>query len=405
LHLAFYWSAETRPTGSYRATAALVGPNGQLWSPKNALPRRGYSDPPPSPAWGDGHYAVEGMDVKPHPGTPPGRYDLLLTVFDRETLSPLNILNEIGQVSAPNLVVGQIELSRPERASDPADLSVQNRLDAEMGPLTLVGVDLDREEAAPGMPMLITIFWHVDQERATRLPDLTTQLALVDQRGAAVMTWVLPPARTDWPTTRWEPGDLWRAQHALRIPGSLESGQYTWHLQLSDLDRPGVRFPSVPVALGELQIDAPDRRWQAPPLQLGLEAELGDSIILLGANLEPADVPTNDLQPGATLTVTLAWQAQTELETSYHVFLHLLRPDGSLLVQSDGEPARWTRPTSGWAVGEVVLDQRVLEIPADAATGEYLLVTGLYDPTTKTRLTLSDESTAVTLTQLFIRAP
>jgi hypothetical protein len=93
------------------------------------------------------------------------------------------------------------------------------------------------------------------------------------------------------------------------------------------------------------------------------------------------------------------------METSYRIFLHLLQPDGSLLVQADGEPADWTRPTTGWAVGEVVLETRTLEIPADALPGEYRLVAGLYDPDTGQRLPLPDGPTAVLIAPLTLRAP
>jgi hypothetical protein len=88
------------------------------------------------------------------------------------------------------------------------------------------------------------------------------------------------------------------------------------------------------------------------------------------------------------------------MDTSYRVFLHLLKPDGSLLTQSDGEPANWTRPTTGWAQGEIILDQRVLQIPADAPPGSYTLLAGLYDPRTSDRLPLPDGSTAITITTL-----
>jgi hypothetical protein len=137
-----------------------------------------------------------------------------------------------------------------------------------------------------------------------------------------------------------------------------------------------------------------------PPLQIRLQADLGKVATLRGANLEPVSAVSATLQPPATLTVTLAWQAQTEIDTSYRVFLHLLRPDGSLMVQSDSEPANWTRPTTGWAAGEVVLDERILEIPSDATTGRYRLVTGFYHPGTRERLALPDGATAVLITTL-----
>jgi hypothetical protein len=216
----------------------------------------------------------------------------------------------------------------------------------------------------------------------------------------------LPLVRADWPVTLWRPGDLWRGQHPLRLPGSLESGVYTWRLQLYAPDS-GEPWPfDASVELGQLRIQAPQRLWQAPPLQVPVGAELGRHVILLGANLEPAApltlAPTEKL---VDLRVTLVWQALTEMTTSYRVFLHLLTPEGALLTQSDGELANWTRPTTGWAPGEVVLDERVLSIPTDATPGPYTLVAGLYDPDTRERLALPDGATVVVVTTLQVGVP
>jgi hypothetical protein len=110
-------------------------------------------------------------------------------------------------------------------------------------------------------------------------------------------------------------------------------------------------------------------------LDVAVDAPLGDVVTLLGATLEPA---LRDLEPGTSLAVTLVWRAEAEMTTSYRVFLHLVGPDGGMVDQSDGEPANWTRPTTGWLPGEVVLDQRVLSLPGELTPGEYRLVAGLY---------------------------
>jgi hypothetical protein len=325
-----------------------------------------------------------------------------LTAFDRETLAPLNVLDQAGQVSGPNLILGHVELTRPAVSLDPAEVSMQFRLDAEAGPLNLAGVNLDRDQATPGDPMLITLFWQMP-EPAETLPDLRAHLVLTDERGGDVESWDLPPVRADWPTTLWRVGDLWRGQHLLRLPAGLEDGAYIWQLNLYQPEVPASHVPDSPLTLGRLYVDAPERLWQAPPLQLPLDADLGGRVSLLGANLDPN--PDTPLAPAETLTVTLVWQAQAEMEVSYRVFAHLLGPDGELLLQSDGEPADWSRPTTGWAPGEVVLDPRSLAIPAQALPGRYTLVAGLYDPLTKERLRRPDGSDHVLVTEIDVQAP
>jgi len=92
------------------------------------------------------------------------------------------------------------------------------------------------------------------------------------------------------------------------------------------------------------------------------------------------------------------------MDTSYLVFLHLLEPGGTLVAQSDGEPAHWTRPTTGWLPGEVVPDERVIAIPSEAPSGEYILQAGLYT-LEGGQLRTPDGSDAVRLATITLTAP
>jgi hypothetical protein len=411
LQVRLYWRALDAQGRDYAASLALVDAEGQRWTQIGMRSPRWHREPPPVYAWPADRYAQTAYLADLLPGTPPGDYRLIMTAFDKsDPQTPLTAHAPDGAALGPSLELGTVRVERLPHAPSPDDVPMQTRLGANLGPLNLAGVNLDRAEAAPGDPMLVTFFWTLDtpalhpQRGASvgyssssdgkELPDLGARLALVDEKGTEAMLWELPPVRDDWPTTLWERGDLWRGQHLLRLPASLESGDYTWRLGLER----GVSGETV--NLGQLRINAPERLWQAPPLQLPLDVELGQQATLLGANLEPASVQSSD-----SLTVTLVWQGRAEMSASLRVFLHLLKPDGSLLTQSDGEPANWTRPTTGWAPGEVILDQRVLQIPADAPPGPYTLLTGLYDPTTGNRLPLPNGATAIPIITLTLEEP
>jgi len=82
------------------------------------------------------------------------------------------------------------------------------------------------------------------------------------------------------------------------------------------------------------------------------------------------------------------------MTVSYRVFLHLVADDGLILAQSDGEPAGWTRPTTGWATGEIVIDQRTLSLPEDYV-GVAELRVGLYDPAGARLMTASGDDAIV----------
>jgi len=129
-----------------------------------------------------------------------------------------------------------------------------------------------------------------------------------------------------------------------------------------------------------------------------VDVTLGDLVTLSGF-----DVGAEMARPGETLTVTLVWRAEVETRISYHVFLHLIGPGGALVAQSDGIPANWTRPTTGWLPGEYITDVHVLTIPPDTPAGDYTLYAGLYVPGGE-RLAAPDGTSAIMLTTITVQA-
>lgn len=105
------------------------------------------------------------------------------------------------------------------------------------------------------------------------------------------------------------------------------------------------------------------------------------------------------LTPGASVAVTLLWEAQAAPPADYTAFVHLLDGSGALVAQHDGVPHDGTRPTSTWLPGEHVLDRHVVTVPAGAA-GDGRLVVGLYDSATVERLTFETGRDAVDLTSV-----
>jgi hypothetical protein len=240
-----------------------------------------------------------------------------------------------------------------------------------MGALTLLDAHFDRAEAAPGDPVLLTAVWE-----ATEQPegDLGLSLTLVSPGGDVAATYDLPPTVAWHPTSAWKQGDVWTGLHSLRLPAQLENGSYAWLLRVCPAQA-GWTIQAPGSRVGTLEIGSPARVWTPPPVDLPVDAQFGGAITLVGANLGPH--PTSVI-PGDSVSVTLVWRADVAPQESYRVFLHLLAPDGSLAAQSDGEPADWTRPTSGWAENEIVVDERELTVPTWADPGKYMLQAGLY---------------------------
>ncbi|MFO7635249.1 MAG: hypothetical protein R6W76_22075 [Caldilinea sp.] len=98
---------------------------------------------------------------------------------------------------------------------------------------------------------------------------------------------------------------------------------------------------------------------------------------------------TPNAEPDGHILLTLLWQSLQAVETDYQVFVHLLDAEGNKLLQRDGQPVLWMRPTSTWQPGEEIVDRYGLLLPPTMAAGRYTLAVGLYDPVTGQRLAVS----------------
>jgi hypothetical protein len=367
-----YWRALEPGGPDYGVTVSLVDPEGIRWNDSDIRPPRWHRVPPPTGQWPPDQYAVVALSVPLRPGTPPGEYHVELVAFDRKSLSPLTAHDGAGTALGPSLDLGPVSVTAPRRPPDLDSFGIAERQDIPIGPLTLLGAHFDRAEAAPGDPVLLTSVWE-----ATEQPDadLSLSLTLVAPDGSVAATYDLPLTVAWHPTSRWKQGDIWTGQHPLRLPAHLESGSHSWSLRVCQDDGGKCKRLEPEVRLDSLAVQAPTRVWTPPPVDVRIDTQLGGKVTLVGANLQPG---TRSLSPGDRVTVTLVWRADSVMEESYNVYLHLLGPDGDLVAQLDGEPANWTRPTTGWAEGEIVLDPRVLALPKSAPPGEYHLRAGMY---------------------------
>lgn len=357
-----YWRALNPEGYDWHAGLVFIGADGTRWPPVDLRASRWARTPPSLSEWSPEGYARMDYNVDVLPGMPPGDYTLALSLFDRNTLEPASVLGADGNPVGPEFALGQVYVLPPEHAPDVAELGVPEDASVQRcGALGLWAMTADRTQAAPGD--VVALRWVWEALGVTPASTMAT-VTLRDANGAVVDTWYLPPAASWWPTDQWRSGDRWIGQPIVRLPGSLESSDYVLRVGL-----PGCAdLAEVP-----LRIIAPERRWDMPSDFTAADVTFGDVIRLAGY-----DIAESAIVPGDVLTVTLAWQALAEMETSYRVFVHLVSPTGQVLAQSDGEPATWTRPTTGWAVGEVVLDERVIALPGAAASADYEIRVGLY---------------------------
>ncbi|MDE3089847.1 MAG: hypothetical protein KGJ80_10755, partial [Chloroflexota bacterium] len=130
----------------------------------------------------------------------------------------------------------------------------------------------------------------------------------------------------------------------------------------------------------------------APQLapQNKVNARLGDAIELIGYDVA---------REGAAIALTVYWRSIVATRSDYTVFVHLLGPpnpatQSPVWAQDDARPGRGSFPTPHWQIGEVVIDEYRLAIPAEAPRGDYQIEMGMYILETGARVRMIDANGA-----------
>lgn len=112
-----------------------------------------------------------------------------------------------------------------------------------------------------------------------------------------------------------------------------------------------------------------------PAAMTPVAAQVGDAIALRGVEAAPVT-----LTPGASTTITVAWQALGPIPQDYSVFVHLVDHDGLVAAQLDTMPGGGLAPTSQWQPGELRVEGYTVTLPPAVYTpntGQWAV--GLYD--------------------------
>jgi len=198
--------------------------------------------------------------------------------------------------------------------------------------------------------------------------------------GAGVMALLtLGPARLFWETTRlsWLLAYPWQLLALIGFCISVAAGallvleprlaHFPWRAALVAL-----------IVLGSYNYLSP--RFTDFEVKKPAQGILGDKVVLLDYKLE------GPLRHGATIRLTLYWQALKEMEKDYTVFVHVVDEEGSLWGQWDSQPASGEWPTSSWEQGEVIEDAYNISIDVEGPREGYKIKVGMYLAETGERL-------------------
>ncbi len=377
----FYWSKPHSTAQEYVLSLRLTDDQAKTWAQSDEALWDLY---PPS-EWPMDVTIRHEHEVALPAGLPPGEYQVWLRIVSARDDQPLTASSGgVDVLLTPSLAV-RCDTESQNVTRLPPHTARRARLGDE---IELLGYYLREGHHRPGHLLYLDLYWRV---RDIPCADYRLRLELVDQAGQIIGQTVTSPTRIDYPTSRWQPGELLNGKAELLIPPRATAGFH--HIRVS-LIQPETNEP-LPVRVGwwtfsrqaltlaEVHIVEWPLVTEVPAMQTPLRADFGDPV---GIELHGYDLSANRGAAGESLTLTLFWRAQTRMETSYTVFVHLADSDERMAGQGDDVPQGGLRLTTSWRKGEVIADPHVIPIQADAPPGNYHLWVGLYDPTTNERL-------------------
>jgi hypothetical protein len=190
---------------------------------------------------------VDNYGLPIHPATPPGRYRVEVGMYEPETGQRLLTPEGTSQVWLEPLSV-----DRPPAPPPLTALGMQHIGGAAFGEVRLLGYDLYKLGYAhepdapvhPGDVLQATFYWEAVSQPTG---DWQVEIAPVDSEGRE---WGL--FREDlvrgYATSLWKPGDVWRGQFSVTVPGDAPPGKYRLRvLPLAPDGMPEEPFLSEPV--------------------------------------------------------------------------------------------------------------------------------------------------------------
>jgi len=333
--------------------------------------------------WISGFHVVEDIALTIPPAMPPGEYTLNVSLFWYANNRALNTFDKQGTPLGTTVPIGNLTIIRPVRTARISELKLDtdrspSRLDAPMtDDIHLVAANELPATSEVGQLFVLLTYWQAHAQPEQSYAFRVLWLDKDDQVAAASPSTSLV---VRYPTDQWESGDIWKGIHPLYVPGRLEAGDYTVALQLFD----GEEETGERVDLGQISISTPPRTFQVPTINTTTDATWENNIRLRGY-----DLLQQDIRQGNGLELTLYWQPEADVTTSLTVFVHVYDADGNTVAQQDSIPLSGTRPTTGWAPGEILTDRYAILVPTDVPPGRYWIRVGLYNATTGERIKLS----------------
>jgi 4-amino-4-deoxy-L-arabinose transferase-like glycosyltransferase len=361
------WQALAPLSTPYTATLQLIDPMGTPWVTTGGLIQD--QNQIPAQYWPINQAVDQSFPYLLPDEAPPGHYAVRVSVeqADRQLAG---LVSAAGNFSGTSPVLASFD-------APPHDRPAQQLPRATEYPFThrwddtveIVGFERGPGTTNNGDLWLTDVVW---RGLRSDLPDLRVIWEIRDQNDKRVYHTRLP--LSSYATSRWREEEVIGSRYALRFPPELKPGDY--HVSI------GVAGPDDQLLDGgmftpfDVRLIPRVRSFDRPQPQRAFDVTFDDPAIkLIGA-----DFPTQTLQAGDTIPLTLYWQAQGTTRNLYTVFTHLETLDGQVITQTDAQPQGGGMPTASWADGQSIVDPYPLVIPPDTPPGAYRIVVGMYNP-------------------------
>jgi hypothetical protein len=312
----------------------------------------------------------------------PGEYTLKTAIYEATTYQRL-LPQQPGVGADLALSLGNVFVQPPQQALEdtlPANMLL---IDKKVGlGLYLSGLEKSHSEPLrPGDPLWVALFWRAEKEIR---PDYLLALHFVSDQEERPLFSAETIGGEAYPTSQWPTDHQLKQWFGGYLPADLQGGTYRLVAEVqADNSEWATRLDLLTV-----QVQTRPRQFDLAAVQHSLSIALDDGITLLGfeTNARP-------FHAGDTVTLSLYWQADHSVDTSYISFAHIIDGTGRIVTQQDQIPQQGRAPTTGWMPGEIVTDVKMVLLPSEMAEGNYGVEVGMYDPGTGYRLTVFGQST------------
>lgn len=316
--------------------------------------------------WLPGTYTSDTMLLEVSPFTPPGIYTLEIHYYNPITQEIASLLNEAGNPSASTLTLGTVSVTyaqhnvqlmpEPEHILESHSLGMTHSI-----PLPDV--------VTVGDIITLGILWHsLDALIDAYAVEFVWRETNTDYKSPPM------PLVADYSTTHWQKGDVWQGLYRLIVPPNLTQEHVALGLRLVDTSG---TIQSSFITLGQIEINVPERNYELPQNHIEDGRQWSNGIEFIGYETQH--------EPDDSVTIlTLYWRTQRALEQNLRLFVQVFDAEERIIAQTDEVPVNWSRPTTGWADGEIITTQHTLMLPKSAfETNEVRL--GWYDAVTTQR--------------------